>query len=152
MVVRWDGGAANGGVLTLSERLRDIDGANGADVPEASCFNADPAIINTQTRFWQKGPSTEDFERVVVTLNVGAPAAPVAVAGVTRLCFTPRGRMFQESGGDFLPAPQLLSFLFQRAEAGVALPMLAGIPERWVHVPPSGVARMSDCAAGTTCL
>ncbi len=141
MRVVWDPTTAAGGTLRLQEMLRDIDGNGSPDVPEGTCWTGGAAVTANQTRYWQRD---QDWESVVVTLNTNAiPGPPVLLPAVTTLCFTPRGRLYQLVGLNFVQVNTLFSFRFQRAQAGVVLPVVPGVPERWVHLAPNGVARMT---------
>jgi prepilin-type N-terminal cleavage/methylation domain-containing protein len=148
--VVWDG-TTNGGTLTLTEAVRDIDGvASFADVPEPRCWGigapAAFAVSDRQIAYWVR-PNNDGH--VISTLTLDADVYPGAAPTTTNtidLCFTPRGLLYQNNGGDWVRSTGVYSWRFQAAINGVAAnPFIAnrGDFSRFVHLAPNGVARLS---------
>jgi type IV fimbrial biogenesis protein FimT len=151
----WDGTAANGGILRLTEIQRDVDGDSNADVPEPYCW-AGPttgpySVVERPVSFWQRSNAERD---VVVTATVQAhdyPTLNPPAINQLDLCFTPRGLLYERipaGTGNWARANRVYSFRFQRAvnnNPAADIPFVAGRGDfsRFVHVAPNGVARLS---------
>jgi prepilin-type N-terminal cleavage/methylation domain-containing protein len=153
VVAEWRG--TNGGLLSISEVQRDMDGDGDPEVPEPLCWAAAaPAPFGASSRkvsYWTRSNADGN---VVISTTTNAevyPAAQPAALGDLDLCFTPKGVLFQRAPvgtGNWARAGFVYSWRIQRALNGVAandLPFVAGLGDRsrFVHVAPNGVARLS---------
>lgn len=154
VIVQWKG--TNGGLLTVSEVQRDLDGDGDPEVPEPLCSAAAaPAPFGASTTkisYWTQSQNVEGNTVISTTTNAEVyPGAQPAVLGNLDLCFTPKGMLYQRAPvdtGPWVRANFVYSWRIQRAINGVAandLPFVAGLGDRsrFVHVAPNGVARLS---------
>ncbi|MBL9023685.1 MAG: prepilin-type N-terminal cleavage/methylation domain-containing protein [Myxococcales bacterium] len=153
VVASWRG--TNGGLLSISEVQRDMDGDSDPEVPEPLCWAAAaPAAFGAAERkvsFWTQSSAAEGNLIITTTLNAETyPATAPTANGDLDLCFTPRGQLFQRAPvnppNPWVRATSVYTWRIQRAISGV--PEMAFVPGRgdrsgFVHVAPNGVARLA---------
>lgn len=153
VVASWRG--TNGGLLTISEVQRDMDGDTDPEVPEPLCWAAAaPAAFGAAERrvsYWTQSSAAERNLIITTTLNAqDYPAADPPALGNLDICFTPRGQLFQRAPvgppNPWVRATSVYSWRIQRASNGVAeMAFVPNLGDRsgFVHVAPNGVARLA---------
>jgi prepilin-type N-terminal cleavage/methylation domain-containing protein len=139
--LHWDETAAGGkGLLRMTEAQGDdIDGDGEGDVPSTTCT---APLWSSTLKFFQ---IDEGQKRTWITAVTQAQVAGGVPQPELFLCFTPRGRLFfkDTAPNNWAPAVGVFSFQIQPDVNGAPAPTLAGVPNRYVHVAPNGLARMA---------